>query len=199
MRLLHFVSSAFALLAGCASVPLATTARLAIGQETRIIESPAQEVAVAVSSNRPLPDDMTSPVIFFGLRPRVSGAFKPSEEVLTMERAPTQSVLLGPDAERYRYVFVLTKDAQQQLRQGQEYFSVLRARKQEGPGSGGSLTIAINLNGFFEASKRIPADTKVSTWLRTSHREGFLKAWAGTAGEGGQLLQAEQGKAAVAQ
>ena len=181
MNRLAFLAAALAasatLLAGCAGVPLTTSARmLAKGNDYVIRADPAQ-LRIALDVDERIKAAAAAPPMLH-LVVRTDSAHPAPDFVrdipLVADRAdPVQLGLPAVGAGRAWMVYALDAAGARQMAELQQRLAAMRAGKQKG-----TLAIGVRIDGVAETVPQY-ATTRIATWMRVAAADGFFELWSG--------------------
>ncbi|MFO1314081.1 MAG: hypothetical protein U1F58_00625 [Burkholderiales bacterium] len=168
---------AAAFLAGCAGVPLTTSARmLAKGNDYVIRADPAQ-LRIALNVDERIKAAAVAPPALH-LVVRTDSAHPAPDFVrdipLVPETADTAQLgLPAAGAGRAWMIYALDPAGARQMAELQQRLSAMRAGKQKG-----TLAIGVRIDGVAEAVPQY-ATTRIETWMRVAAADGFFELWSG--------------------
>jgi hypothetical protein len=163
--------------AGCAGVPLATVAQLAMKGQGYLADADPAQVRIALDVDaRIKAAAIKPPSLNLVLKPEGADAGATFTRDIALVPDATDSTRLAlPAAGAGRGWLVYGFDAAgaRQMAELQQRLREMRSAKQKG-----SLAISVKVDGVEEAFPQFAA-TELATWMRVAAADGFFKLWSG--------------------
>lgn len=171
-----FLAAALAV-TGCAGVPIATMARLAVKGPEYFVDAKPAEMRVALDVDARMGSAVVKPPVLKVVLKTEGG--EPASGIvrdipLVPERADATLLKLPPpQAGHVWLVYGLDPAGARQMSEIQQRLRDLRAAKQKG-----SLGVGVEVDGLAETFPQF-ATTELATWMQVATGDGFFKLWSG--------------------
>lgn len=182
LLLLALLPAAAALVAGCAGVPLTTTARLLAKGSDYLAGADPVQLRVALDVDARIKAAVATPPLL-RLVLKADGAAPDFVREIPLVADATEPAQLGLPAAapgRGWMVWRLDADGARQMAELQQKLRDMRAAKQKG-----SLAIGVRIEGIAEAVPQY-ATTRIETWMRVAAADGFFELWSGRIADAGK-------------
>jgi hypothetical protein len=163
--------------AGCAGVPLATVAQLAMKGQGYLADADPAQVRIALDVDaRIKAAALKPPSLNLVLKPEggdAGAAFTRDIALVPDAADATRLTLPAAGAGRGWLIYGFDAAGARQMAELQQRLREMRSAKQKG-----SLAISVKLDGVEEAFPQF-ATTELATWMRVATADGFFKLWSG--------------------
>ena len=166
-----------ALLAGCAGVPLTTSARMLVKGNDYVIRADPAQLRIALNVDERIKAAAVAPPALH-LVVRTEATHPAADFVrdipLVAEAADAAQLgLPATGAGRAWMIYGLDAAGARQMAELQQKLAAMRAGRQKG-----TLAIGVRIDGVAEAVPQY-ATTRIETWMRVATADGFFELWSG--------------------